>query len=218
MNRHALQYEKCVRGLTLIEVLIAAFILAIIGTISYQSLSATIKSKEVIEDNLQKIAKIDRTWLLIETDLRNVLSHVTQQSFGPGTSEDIQPMVLENNSEYWMTLLRGGHANPMGFLRTELIRVGYRVQEETLWRDVWYNLGSVDVAQARQQKVIDNVEALEVRILSSEANSFSAGPWIDRWPQPGGKKEVLLPTAIEVKLQLKDQVEIARVFSLVKGA
>lgn len=206
------------RGFTLVEVLISSAILAIIGIISYQSLDATIRSKDVVEDNLEKLARVDRAWVLIEGDLRNALSHVTQQSLGPGTSEAIAPMILQNGGEYWMTMLRGGHANPLNFPRTELIRVGYRVQDETLWRDVWYNLGSVDVDQARQQKIIDKVELVEIRILPPTANSYSAGPWLDQWPQLGGKQDVLLPMAIEVTMQLKDQAQVSRVFSLIKGA
>ncbi len=217
MNNRAYQMRAHSDGMTLIEVLIAVIILAAIGTISYQSLSTTIKSKEVVEDNLAKLARIDRAWLLIETDLRNALAHVTQQTAGPGTSDDIQPLVLENGGDYWLTVLRGGHANPLDFLRTELIRVGYRLQEETLWRDVWYNLGSVDVEQARRQKVIDDVELLEVRALSPQARAFGSGPWLDRWPQAGASRDVMLPLAIEVKLQLREQAEISRLYSLVKG-
>lgn len=204
-------------GLTLIEVLIAVTILALIGTISYQSLDATINSKEVVEEHLQELARIDRAWLLMEADLRNVVNFQVTQTYGPGSGGTIEPLMLSNNDgDYWMTLLRGGHANPLGFIRTEMIRVGYRVQDETLWRDVWYDLSSRDVDKARQQKIIEGVDSVEIRALSPTANSYSAGPWLDRWPE--GQNPADSPLAVEIKLTLKDEEhDISRLFALVKG-
>ncbi len=210
--------NKIQRGITLIEVLIAVIIMAMIGTISYQSLDATISSKEVVEKHIKELAKIDRAWLLIEADLRNMVNHQVTQAYGVGSGGKLPPMVLANTDEkYWMVVLRGGHANPLNFIRSELIRVGYRVQEEILWRDVWYDLGSNDVDQARQQKIIDGVEGVEVRILTPAATSFSGGPWTDSWPFQGANPDDM-PLAVEIKLRLKgDEAEISRLFALVKG-
>ncbi len=215
MNKRPFNKQE---GLTLIEVLIAVTILALIGTISYQSLDATIKSKEVVEEHLEELARIDRAWLLLEADLRNLVNFQVTQAYGPGSGSQLPSLVLTNTEgDYWMTMLRGGHANPLGFVRTELIRVGYRVEEETLWRDVWYDLSSVDVEQARQQKIIEGVEQVEVRVLSPVATSFSAGPWLDVWPNPGGNPADS-PMAVEIKLTLKDEEhDISRLFALVKG-
>lgn len=207
-----------VQGMTLIEVLIAVVILAAIGTISYQSLSATITSKEVVEDNLAKLARIDRTWMLIENDMRNVINHTTRRTLGPGSGDVIAPFVVDDTADYWMTMLRGGHANPLNFRRTEVIRVGYRIAEETLWRDVWYDLASTDVDQAQQQKIVEGVEEIIVRVLSRKASSFSAGPWSDRWPAMGAAPdESELPLAVELSVKLKDKAEIKRLFTLTKG-
>ncbi len=204
------------KGLTLIEVLIAVIIMAMIGTISYQSLDSTIRSKVIIEEHIADLARIDRAWLLIEADIRNMLNHSVSQTSGRGGQ--LPALVLANTEEeYFMTILRGGHANPLNFIRSELIRVGYRVQEEILWRDVWYNIGSSDVDEARQQKIIEGVDKIEVRILSPKANSFSAGPWLETWP-PAGGNSVNMPIAVEIKLLLKDdESEITRLFALVNG-
>lgn len=217
-GRVGLKYA-CAKGLTLIEVLIATAIMAVIGAISYQSLSASILSKEVVEDNLLKLNRVDRIWMLLETDLRNLVPVEQRQVFGAGSGEAIPAFVADPSAtQYWLTLLRGGHANPLHFPRTEMIRVGYRVQDETLWRDVWYDLASVDSEQARPQKIVEHVESIEVRLLPHTATSYSDGPWVDRWPAPNlpqaGSK---LPLAIEVTLKLDGYSEITRLFALVKG-
>lgn len=217
-NVYHLRHARNQTGMTLIEVLIAITIMAVIAAISYQALTATIGSKEAVEDNIAKVTRIDRAWLLLEADLRNVINHTTTRTFGPGSGETIPSFVVEEGGDYWMTVLRGGHANPLNFPRTELIRVGYRVQEDTLWRDVWYDLASTDVDQAKQQKVVDNVEEVLVRVLPRNATSFSAGPWSDRWPAlNAGNANNELPLAIEVNLKLRDEAEIKRLFMLTKG-
>lgn len=213
---HHEKHAQHQQGMTLIEVLIAITIMAVIAAISYQSLTATIGSKEAVEDNIAKVARIDRAWLLLEQDLRNVINHITKSS---ADKSQIPSFIVEEGGDYWMTILRGGHANPLNFPRTELIRVGYRVQEDTLWRDVWYNLGSTDVDEARQQKVVENVEEVTVRVLPRSATSYSAGPWSDRWPalNAGQQASSELPLAIEVSLKLRDEAEIKRLFMLTKG-
>ncbi len=204
-------------GLTLVEVLIAVIIMALIGTISYQALDTTIRSKEVVENHLKELSKIDRAWLLIEGDLKNMVNHNIAQSFGPGGGSALSPLVLENSDEeYWLVVLRAGHANPLNFIRSELIRVGYRVQDSVLWRDVWYNISSVDVDQARNQKVLDNIEEVEIKLLSPTATSFDGGPWVDKWPPQGAQPEEM-PFAVEITLRLEDDEEISRLFSLVNG-
>ncbi|WP_158658142.1 type II secretion system minor pseudopilin GspJ [Agarilytica rhodophyticola] len=209
------------QGLTLIEVLIAVFILSLVAVISFQSLDASVRSKEAVEDNLAKLARVDRVWLLLEADLKNALSHTRRQTLGPGSGSDIPAMVVEDNSEdYWLTLLRGGHANPLNFVRTEVIRVGYRVEDDVLWRDVWYNLASVDSELAQQRKVVDGIENIQVRLLSPDASSFSAGPWLERWPQQQaseGEGAGGLPLAIEITMEIEGYNEVKRLFSLVKG-
>lgn len=208
--------RKHQQGITLIEVLIAVIIMAMIGTISYQSLDTTIRAKEVVEESIAKLARIDRAWLLMENDVRNILNHsVTQLS---GRTLELPPLVLGNvEGLHWMVILRGGHANPLNFRRSELIRVGYRVQEEILWRDVWYDIGDSEVEEARQQKIIDGVEKVEVRILSSTATSFSGGPWLETWPESSNRSPNM-PIAVEVKLTLKgEDTDITRLFSLVDG-
>jgi len=174
----------------------------------------TLVSKEAVEQNMEKLARVDRVWLLLEADLKNALGHTRTQIYGAGSGSEIPAMVVENGGEYWLTIMRGGHANPLDFVRTEMIRVGYRIEEETLWRDVWYDLASTDVEQARQQKVVENVEEVNVRLLAEGASSYSAGPWQDRWPV---QEQGQLPIAIEVTMNFKEFGEITRLYSLVKG-
>lgn len=204
-------------GFTLIEVVIAVTIMAIIGVISYQSLDVSERSQRVLKENMKELARLDRVWLRLENDLHNIVNHSVRQQYGPGSGSILPPLQAESGGDYWLTIMRGGHSNPLNFVRTELIRVGYRLEDETLWRDVWYNLSSVDEEQSRGQKIIENVERIEVRLLKRNASSFSGGPWLDRWPE-ADVNAFEMPLALEVTLKLEDKAEIKRLFSIVEGA
>ena len=204
------------KGLTLIEVMVAVAILATIATISYQTLDVAIASKDVVEAKMKELARVDRAWMLLEADLKNVLSYGRKQSLGAGSGGLIPPLLIERNGDYAMVVLRGGHPNPLNFPRSELIRVGYRLQDETLWRDVWYDLGSVDQEETRQQKIVDGVESIEISVLSDRANSFSSGPWLDSWTMDNmsGSK---MPIALRVTIKLEGYEEVSRLYAMLKG-
>lgn len=203
-------------GMTLIEVMVATAILATIATISYQTLNITIESKEVVEAKLKELSRVDRAWLLLEADFKNALGYAKRQALGPGSGELLPPLVVERNGDYALVLLRGGHANPLNLPRSELIRVGYRVEDETLFRDVWYDLGSIDQDESRKQKIIDGVERVELSVLSDRATSYSAGPWLDNWTLEEQVSSPM-PLAVKVTMKLEGYEEITRVFALLKG-
>ncbi len=205
--------------MTLIEVLIAVIIMAMIGTISYQSLDTTIASKEVVEQHIEDLNKIDRAWMLLESDLRHFVNHWSTQTYGAGSGGGLPPVVVDPTpGGYQLVLLRGGHANPLNFMRTELIRVGYRVEENVLWRDVWYNLSSTDVDEAQQRKIIDGIESVEIKILPPTAKALDAGLWVDQWLPTKGSQDGEVPMAIEITLQFAEsEIEIKRLFAMVAG-
>ncbi len=218
MNKVAAATKKQ-HGLTLIEVLIAVIIMAMIGTISYQSLDTTISSKEVVEKHIADLKQIDRTWLLIERDLHHFVNHWAKQTYGAGSGGGLPPIVVDpNEGGYRLVVLRGGHANPLNFTRTELIRVGYRIEENVLWRDVWYNLGSTDMEQAQQRKIIDGVDSIEIKALPPTANNVDTRNWLDQWMPTEGAQGGEVPLALEITLRLLDnEIEIKRLFAMVAG-
>lgn len=198
------------RGVSLIEVVVAIAIMAVIAAGAYESLNAAGNAREGSETALARMERIDRTWLLIESDLRNALGYSLQATYG----DPLPAMTFAFGQEYWLTLLRGGRANPLNFPRTELGRVGYRLQENTIWRDSWHNPASFDTDTARKQKLLSGVESIVVRALASTAKSPVDGPWVEEWPS-GGQEP--LPAAIELTLTLEDKGELKRLFALVPG-
>ncbi len=198
-------------GFSLLEVLIALAIMAIMAVLAFQSLDVADRSSEANEEKLREIERLDRVWVLLENDLRNALGYVNFNSYG-----DIVPALQADANEiHWLQVFRGGRSNPLYFPRTELTRVGYRIEEEALWRDSWWDPANPDPELAFQQKLLEGVEAVELRMLPVNAQSVQDGPWADEWPPQQTPDQ--LPLAIEITLILENERELTRLFTLLQG-
>lgn len=203
-----------VRGLTLIEVLAALAIMALVAALAAQAFFTASSGAEATQEAMQRMARIDRTFVLIENDLRNALPRVVQEPMG----QPLPPLVVSEVDDYRLVIMRGGLANPLNQPRTEDVRVGYRYQDETIWRDTWINPAQNEQHQARARKLLEEVTSMRFRVLSPQATSLAAGPWLNEWPQRGGGVPMdTLPLAIEITFELEDMGEIVRLFSLLPG-
>lgn len=196
-------------GLTLLEVLVALAIMAIISLLASQTFHTASVGAEATKESMDRLAAIDRTFVLIENDIRYAIPKVYKARFG----ENIPPVFISmSEGDYWMTIMRGSYPNPLNLPRTEEVRVGYRYVDEELWRDTWYNPTLREQDDARQQKLLEGVVSLSVSVLSSQATSLAAGPWLDNWNNPQ-----LLPMAVRVTVELEDMGDIERIFAFLPG-
>ncbi len=200
-----------IRGFTLLEVMVAIGVMALVAAGAYLSINAAATSSEVTRETLRRFERIDRTWVLMEGDLRNAVARITKLYYG----RPIPAMRVDFNSEYRLELLRGGWANPLLLPRSELARIGYRLEDGLLWRDTWYDPSQVEPEQATQQKLIDGVEEMTVRLLPQQAQSVDSGPWLDEWP--GNQPPMALPVAVEVTLTFDDLGDVTRLFEVLPG-
>lgn len=206
-------YIFTMKGFTLIEVMIAILIMAIIAVMASQSFSVAISSSEATQEAIDRMAKVDRVWVLFETDLRNAIPAM------PIVSRDkpIPPVYIEPSEEYRLTILRAGYANPLKLPRTEMVRIGYRFEDNVLFRDTWINIAENDQREAKPQIVIEGLEDIFIKALpDNNRSSVAAGPWLERWPQ-NGQPPNKLPAAIEITLVTEDFGEISRIYSLLPG-
>ena len=194
------------------EVMVAITIMAIIATLAGQAMHTATTSCAATDDAVKRLASVDRTWLLLDTDLRNALPRAIK----PPNDELIPALTVGGSSDYWLTVYRGGVANPLHLVRSEEVRVGYRLQEGVLWRDTWISNIETDQRKAQPQKLMTDVKDVVVRVLSDSASSIAAGPWLQDWPAPGISREKL-PRALEITLQTEDMGEVKRLFALLPG-
>lgn len=201
------------KGFTLIEVMIAIVIMAMIAVMTSQSFTAAIISSEATQEAISRMAAVDRVWVLLEGDLRNAIPALPKVA----REAPIPPIYLDPSEDYRLSILRGGYANPLKLPRTEMVRVGYRFEDQVLWRDTWVNIADNDERNARPQRILDGIDDIIIKALpNNNRSSVASGPWQERWPATGIAPNEL-PAAIEVTLILPDFGEIKRIYSILPG-
>ena len=117
---------------------------------------------------------------------------------------------MTDTLEYRLQLTRAGWSNTGGLPRPTLQRVGYRVEDEQLWRDHWPTLDRTLVVEPVKVRMLDGVRSVSFRFLTSNRQ------WVDRWPaqQVGARNERSRPAAIEVIIELEDWGEIRRLVEI----
>ncbi len=202
---------KKVKGFTLIEVMVAIGIIAVIATVSFETLSIAIDAGDASEVSIKRIGRIDRAWILIENDLKHAVGHPRKSSYG----NKLKAFEAPYDRAHIFQLFRAGRGNPLNLPRTELARVGYRFEEEVLWRDLWIDPGNVEAEPTTSTKILDDIEEIEVHMLPWTANevSINGRGWSEKWPVPKAED---LPAAVRIRITLKDRGEITRMFALLK--
>lgn len=218
------------RGFTLVEVMLALAITAVIAVIAYQALSSASEGAQKTRAVIDEINRLDRTWQIIAADMRQVLP--------PSVSGDAIRFEFlggslrakgANAEQMVLAFARGGWVNPMERLRSDMQIVAYRVSGGQLWRDYLpeRNLPAEDIDfeyEAFHQLLLEDVNDIQVRFLSNDilqdrGRSALDGyrysdTWAPEWPPSGQMNSAGLPLAVEVTIELEGVGSSVRLFEL----
>ena len=206
-------------GFTLIEVLVAIAITALISAVAYGALSTALSGAESVRSAMLRSQDINQTLTLLSRDIRQVVNRSIVDEF------DQRAPALNGGalSRYPLTLTRAGWHNSTGAPRSALQRVRWWIEDDVLWRAHFPVLDRTPGTEAIETAMLDDVERFEVRFLptisdvkSDRDDVIDDRNWRDNWmldvSQPG--LELPTPAAIEIVLQLSRLGEIRRLYVL----
>ncbi|BFM22387.1 type II secretion system minor pseudopilin GspJ [Gilvimarinus japonicus] len=223
-------------GFTLIEVVIALAITAVIMTFSFQAFTTAERSATASAEVMARVNELDRTWQILGQDLRNILSPVDarEDTTVPGGLR--RPFrgasVYDNTSGEQLVLqfTRNNWLNPMNRPRSDLQQVIYRIKDGTLWRDYRpeRNLVIEDWLFAEdmiQQQMLTDISEMELKFLSGqrlqqqgqgvlEGDDY-ARDWDESWPSSSQRQfDTSTPLAVLVSIELEDGLVSERLYDL----
>ena len=205
------------RGFTIIEVMIAIFVAAIMFAIGYSAINQALRDRDAINASQARIYEIQRGVRVVAQDLTQIIARAARDTGGNG---QLMPAVMARGSDdIILTFTRAGWTNPAGLPRPAEQRVRYRFIDGSLVREYWDAVDPALNAVPRQRILVTKVKAVEVRFLDPASRE-----WRTEWPTPMPSGQVnpiqidmmLLkrPMAIEFTLVLEDWGRVLRVFEV----
>ncbi len=181
-------------GFTLLELLIAVAIFALIGAMAYGGLQTVMDQQLITGQQSQRLADLQKAYRIMQRDLEQMVDRQIRNEFGE------QAAALVGGSAFsGVEFSRAGHPNPAGFLRSEILRVAYVPDQDRLLRRTWRVLDRAQDSQPDEDLLVVDMQDFNVRFLSHN------NEWSENWPpleiqtpQPGEE----LPRAMEVELDL----------------
>ncbi len=191
-------------GFTLLELMVAIAIFAVLGLLSSQMLNNMIRQNDIIDQRGERLIGLQRAMTIMQRDLSQIWSRSVREEFGDNWLGSVDP------DQTWpLEFTRTGWRNPLGHQRSELQRVAYELRDTTLYRYYWNVLDRATDSEPLEQVLLEDVLALEFELLDGNG---------DNWPQqgfsPGASNPLLELAAISVRFELDGYGDITRLWEV----
>ena len=198
-------------GFTLMEMLIAVTITAVIGLGVWQVLGNVVASRDRVNEVADQFDSIQRTMLLLERDITQIVNRAGRDVYG-----DFRPALTSRENDFALMLTRQGWRNPLGTRRSTMQRVAWEYTGDELRRRYWVSVDQGQEDNSQDIMLLADVTDFAVRFLDEQRN------WRDDWPDeasmanmnPGTRPNVPLPLGIEITLEHERFGELVRTFAL----
>ncbi|MCD7098948.1 type II secretion system minor pseudopilin GspJ [Stenotrophomonas sp. MMGLT7] len=188
-------------GFTLIEVLIAMAVFALLSAAAVGILAWTADQQGAVRARMERLGELQRAHALLKADLAQAALRRTRRSDGRAERSAFLAAPPDDMRGPLFGFVRRGWENVDAAPRASLQYVEYRVADGRLERS---SRAALDGAPAEAPQVV-----LE-GVGSAKAYYYARGFWSDGW---GGGLDAL-PQAVRLELQLRDFGRVRQVFLL----
>lgn len=201
MNNHA-------RGFTLVELLVAVAIFAVIAALAYGGLESVIRQSEHNTDAMSQLRRMQQALTIVARDFSQLQPRTIRDPLG-GSPLAAFASTPQNLPQTEFT--RGGWMNPLADVRSTEERVAYQLDDGKLVRLAWPELDRTVETQPVKQTLLPDVTAFDLRFMNSD------GQWQDQWPPLNTDASAYLvqrPRAVEIRMTVKNLGQITRIIEV----
>lgn len=192
-------------GFTLLEVLVAIAIFAMVAMISYTTLDTYLDQRERLTQHYGKLERLQRLFIMLERDIQYIINREIRRDGG----DDRVPAVMsaEGDAFITMTVAVPDLNNKTG---VALKRVQWRLEDKKMIRAEWEVLDQTGNVEPSELVIGDEIEDIELNYLFYDArggvntdSSLGSGQF---------------PDGIEVNIQLATGESYRRIYAVARGA
>lgn len=191
-------------GFTLLELLVAIAVFAIMAVMAYGGLNNVIANSEQSDAAMRRLQEVQLAMLTVSRDFNHISPRNIRDEYGNATNY----LMTNGNADLVVEFTRNGRRNPAELLRSHLQRVAYKLDENSLVRVHWNHLDRSQGAEPVESVLLTDVKAFEIRYLDSEKE------WHGEWPPLAASGGGTALVALELRLELADWGQITRLYAI----
>ncbi len=187
-------------GFTLLELLVALAIFAVLAAIAYTALNQVSSTRTHMQAKAERLTALQMVFTVLGRDIEQGIARRVRDEFG-----DVEPVMKGGGvGTNLLSLTRAGWRNPLGLPRSHLQRVSYVFADNKWVRQSWAVLDRGPGVLPHEEVMLEDVKAVELRFLDQTRQ------WQGFWPPPN--QETSLPRAVEITIDLADWGRVTRLF------
>ena len=189
-------------GFTLVEVLVAVAILAIVATIAWRGTAAMTDAEAHLAAESARWQRLDAFVARLEADVRVAIPRGVRAGSDREPAWWCTPDDAQGNSQLLFTRAGPDALDEPGVGGQ---RVAYRLRDGRVEVAYWPGLDHPSTTLPTAYALVDGIARLRILQLTDD------GRWSDRWPMPGSPA---IPRAVRVEITLADGSVIDRWLAL----
>jgi len=194
------------RGFTLVELLVALAIFAIVAGFAYRGLTAMLDSRATLERETRKWRDVALFVGRFERDLGAVIDKRVALGTSGTRLMPVSSLTESTDSAPGLAISRSGSVL-RGTILAAPQRVAYRLREGKVERLTWTGIDAAPRDEPAVVAVFSGATDLTFRFLDTN------GVWRGNWGAPGSN-ETSLPAAVEMTIDLASGERITRLVDL----
>lgn len=193
------------QGFTLLEILVAIAIFAIVYSIAVASFKTAVNIRDSANVQMERISAAQLAFSLLAKDIEQMIPREIRDNYGETRQALTSEFSLDSNLEFSRT-----GRMPQGFMGFNLTRVAYGIQDNKLIRFHWDVMDRAQNSEPHKTQLLSDLKSMEMRFMDQQSQ------WQSRWPVDPNKVEdkYKLPRAIEITLHLNDWGRVVRIFQV----
>ena len=193
------------QGFTLIEILVALMVFAILATITSSSLYYAFEIRTRVTKQAERLNTLQLTNSMMQQDIVQIIDRAPR-----GNEMRLFPAFIGRTD--YLEFTRAGYSNPQSMeKRSTLSRVAYVCTKDKLYRRTWAALDTINRKNYQDKLLIENLNNCHFNYLDKSLHLLAE--WREASLGPGQTtQQPPFPQAIQINLTLNDWGEMNQLF------